>query len=230
MRWHKRGETFKTNKYRDQEFFNKYLSGKVIDIGAGNNPVIENAIVFDKKEGDANNILNYWEKEKFNCVYSSHCLEHIINPQDALNEWSSLVTKGGYLIVIVPHEDLYEQYNWPSLWNSDHKHTFRLGGHSSWSPVSIDIISLVAKLDGFKIVSASIQDNEYNYKFLKRKKFNGNVSDIWSRNFYKLIRLLNNRKIREFFLSIQSSLGYPIDQTHYNEALSQIEIIAKKAI
>ena len=229
MEWYKEGETYKTNKYRDKEFFKKYLSGKVIDIGAGNNPVVKNAIVFDKKEGDANNILDYLEKEKFNCVYSSHCLEHVVNPKKALYEWSCLVVKGGYLIIIVPHEDLYEQHNWPSIMNFDHKHTFRLGNNTSWSPVSIDIISLVNELKGFEIVSSKVQDQNYNYDLIKKKKFKGNIDDIWSKIFYKyIIRKCTNRKIREFFLNIQHKIGYPIDQTQYNQALAQIEIIAKK--
>ena len=200
MKWFQQRETYKTNKfYRDKKFFNKYLSGKVIDIGAGDNPVVKHAIVFDKKEGDANNILDYFEKEEFDCVYSSHCLEHIVNPKQALYEWSCLVAKGGYLITIVPHEDLYEQHNWPSLWNKDHKHTFRFGNKTSWSPVSIDIVSLVDNLSGFEIVSASIQDKNFNYDFLK-EKFKGNIYDIWSRVFLKFIHWFGrNRKIREFF-------------------------------
>ena len=228
MRWYQTGETFKTNKFRDKKFFQKYFSGRVLDIGAGDNPVIKNAFIFDKKEGDANNILDYFDKYSFNCVYSSHCLEHIYNPQKALKEWSYLVKKKGYLIIIVPHEDLYEQHNWPSLYNSDHKHTFRIGNHPSWSPVSIDIISFIKKLEGFKIVSVTVQDQNYNYKFLKKSEFVGNIQDLWSKIFYRFIRLISNRKIREFFLNIHSNLGYPIDQTQWNNALAQIEVILKK--
>ncbi len=227
-RWYTQGETFKTNKLRDKKFFQKYLSGRVLDIGAGNNPVTKNAIIFDKKEGDANNILDYFKKYSFDCVYSSHCLEHIINPYEALQEWSFLVKKGGHLIIIVPHEDLYEQHNWPSLFNKHHLHTFRIGKNTSWSPVSKDIITLIKKLKGFKLISASIQDNNYNYKMLKKNKFNGNIHDIWSKIFFRFIRLLSNRKIREFFLKIHYKMGYPIDQTLWNGALAQIEIILRK--
>ncbi len=227
-RWYTQGETFKTNKFRDKKFFQKYLSGRVLDIGAGNNPVTKDAHIFDKKEGDANNILDYFDKHSFDCVYSSHCLEHIINPYQALKDWSLLVKKGGNLIIIVPHEDLYEQHNWPSLYNKHHKHTFRVGSHPSWSPVSIDIISLIKKLKGFSIDSVLIHDNNYNYKFLNKRKFDGNIHDTWSKIFYRFIRLLSNRKIREFFLNIHFKLGYPIDQTLWNGALAQIEVILRK--
>jgi hypothetical protein len=60
------------------------------------------------------------------------------NPESALSQWWSLVKPGGYLIVVVPHEDLYEQGIWPSRFNSDHKATFQLGAVSKFSPVLLD--------------------------------------------------------------------------------------------
>jgi hypothetical protein len=43
------------------------------------------------------------------------------DPEAALRQWWALVRPGGYLVVVVPHEDLYEQGMWPSAFNSDHK-------------------------------------------------------------------------------------------------------------
>ena len=82
-------ETSKTNELRSQEFFKKYLSGKVLDIGAGEDPVLPGAKIFDMDQGDANNILEYLKAETFDCVYSSHCLEHMNDPIKTLdNLWS----------------------------------------------------------------------------------------------------------------------------------------------
>ena len=107
--------------------------------------------------------------------------------------------KGGYLIIIVPHEDLYEQHNWPSLWNSEHKHTFRLGNNTSWSPVSFDIISLVNELNGFKIVSAKIQDNNYNYKFIKERN-SKEMYLIYGQEFFTvLLGYVVKEKLENFF-------------------------------
>ena len=50
-------ESSKTNQVRKEEFFLNYLQGYVIDIGGGNDPVVEHAEVFDLKDGDAQHIL-----------------------------------------------------------------------------------------------------------------------------------------------------------------------------
>ena len=88
----------------------------------------------------------------------------MVDPVNALNEWWSLIKPGGYLVLVVPDEDLYEQGTWPSRFNADHKHTFRLNKNESWSPVSFDVLKLVNELPGVKVISAEIQDADYNHQ------------------------------------------------------------------
>ena len=46
----------------------------------------------------------------------------------ALKNWFRVVRKGGYLLLAIPHRDLYEKKNQlPSRWNGDHKHMFLIG-------------------------------------------------------------------------------------------------------
>jgi len=85
--------------------------------------------------------------ESFDFVYSSHCLEHIDLPRAALLRWRDVLKPGGYLVLLVPDEDMYEQGVWPSTMNSDHKHTFAVGKHWSWSPVSLDVALLLRSLE-----------------------------------------------------------------------------------
>ena len=151
--------------YEYLQFFKKYLSGSVIDIGAGSDPVVEHAEVFDQPQGDANNILVYRKPESYDCVHSSHCLEHMRDPIAALKDWWQLVKPGGYMVTVVPHEDLYEQFNWPSIFNNDHKATFRIGKDGSWSPVSIDILKESEGLKNAEVVEHRIYDENYNYGF-----------------------------------------------------------------
>ncbi|MDR2457772.1 MAG: class I SAM-dependent methyltransferase, partial [Clostridiales Family XIII bacterium] len=103
----------------------KIFKGEGIDIGCGGDPIYPDAQAFDKEDGDANNISKYVKKQ-FDYVFSSHCLEHMLDPYHALNEWWKLVKPGGYLFVVVPDEDLYEQGQWPSQYNKDHKYTFTI--------------------------------------------------------------------------------------------------------
>jgi SAM-dependent methyltransferase len=55
-------------------------------------------------------------------VCASHCLEHIRDYWTALREWFRVLRDGGFLIVAVPHQFLYEKRTRvPSRFNADHK-------------------------------------------------------------------------------------------------------------
>ena len=70
------------------------------------------------------------------------------------------------MVTVVPHEDLYEQKIWPSIFNKDHKATLRLKTNKSWSNVSYDIYDLAKNLPNASIISAEIQDSNYDYGLL----------------------------------------------------------------
>lgn len=223
-------EALKTNKLRNSEFFTKYLSGKVIDIGAGRDLVTPTAERFDLEDGDADFITRYRQVQTYDAVHSSHCLEHMVDPVNALNEWWSLIKPTGYLVLVVPDENLYEQGVWPSLFNADHKHTFRLSKKESWSPVSFDICELVSTLPGIKIISAEIQDAHYNHKLkasfpLKIQSIPFPLSLLG-----KIIRKFPRfgKFLYEKFEDIRFRFyGVPIDQT-LRSAVAQIQIVAQK--
>jgi ADP-heptose:LPS heptosyltransferase/SAM-dependent methyltransferase len=55
-------------------------------------------------------------------VFASHCLEHIDDYLNALRDWFRVLKVGGFLIIMVPHQHLYEKRtNLPSRFNADHK-------------------------------------------------------------------------------------------------------------
>lgn len=41
----------------------------------------------------------------YDCVLSSHCLEHIANPLRALAEWKRVLKPDGWLLLVVPHKN-----------------------------------------------------------------------------------------------------------------------------
>jgi len=103
-------EASKTRRVRSQSFYDCFLSGSVLDIGCGEDLVVPHTQPFDLAYGDAERILEFFPAEStFDCVHSSHCLEHMRNVPDALTDWWSLVRPGGYMIIVVPDADLYEQ-------------------------------------------------------------------------------------------------------------------------
>ena len=223
-------EALKTNRIRSKEFFTKYLSGKVIDIGAGDDLVIPTAERFDIEDGDANYITQYRKTESYDAVHSSHCLEHMFNPVNALNEWWLLVKPGGYLILVVPDEDLYEQGNWPSLFHGDHKNTFRLNKNNSWSPVSFDLEELVKNLPNVQIISSEIQDENYDYQLKTSYPPEYKRIPLLLRALKKIIRkipLVGKALLVKYENILFKFFGFPIDQT-MRDALAQIQIVAHK--
>lgn len=147
------------------------LTGVGIDIGCGDDPVsqemfpgITSVDTFDIKDGDANYILQYRTPGSYDFVYSSHCLEHLVNPAEALRQWFGLLRVGGYLAVTIPDEDLYEQGVWPSKNNGDHKHTFTISKQTSWSPKSINVIELLRdSLPDGKVWDIRLSDLNYDH-------------------------------------------------------------------
>jgi len=168
-------ESAKANMRRkDDPLFQRVFRGRGLDIGAGDDniarenhfPGISHCETFDLADGNAQEITRYKSPASYDFVYSSHCLEHLDNPAQALRQWFSLVTPSGHLIVVVPDEDLYEQGVFPSRFNPDHKWTFTLFKPecSSWSPRSINLVSLITEnLFDFRILLMRIADTRYDY-------------------------------------------------------------------
>jgi SAM-dependent methyltransferase len=223
-------EASKTRAVRGSRFEEVYLRGSVIDIGCGPDPIVAHAEPFDLQHGDAQEIAVLRPNGAYDAVCSSHCLEHMKDVPKALAQWWALVRSGGYLILVVPDEDLYEQGGWPSLFNRDHKATFRLNKLNSWSPVSYDILVLVKALEGATIISYDRHDSGYDYSLMR--------SSLSTRDrlLFRLYRLTHavtrrlgdrgvplSRVADRLFMAINT----PVDQTEGN-ALAQIQIIAQK--
>ncbi len=129
----------KSNRIRGEAFLKTYFAGDVPDIGSGLELVGEIGRPFDLEHGDANHVERYFAPESFDSIHGPNRLGYMRDVAHTLAGWWSLMKPGGYLAVIVPHEDLYEQGYWPSVFNDDHRVTSRLDKQSSWQPVSSDL-------------------------------------------------------------------------------------------
>lgn len=224
-------EAKKTNRIRGAAFRERYLSGKVIDIGAGKDLVCPRAERFDVEDGDANHITRYRSPGTYDTVHSSHCLEHMHRPDLALLEWWALVKPGGHLIAVVPDEDLYEQGYWPSRFNADHKATFTLKEGPSWSPVSYNIRHLAASLPGGTLVECELHDQHYD-RTLQTRHPPPPVRPV-PRSFKllkKACKLLPGagRILRERLENrLLRTHHVPVDQTR-RRAVAQIQVIVRK--
>lgn len=138
-------------RYYDGAFHNRYFVGKGIDIGGKPDPLAQYIGAFprmievrtwDMEDGDGQ-FLNGVPDESFDFVHASHSLEDMEDVSEALHNWSRVVRPGGFIIVTVPDEDLYEMGHWPSRRNPAHKWTFTIAKVRSWSPRSINVVDLV---------------------------------------------------------------------------------------
>ena len=151
--------------------------GVAIDIGSGNDPLkscdlfphLVSVEAFDWQDGDAQEIDQLRPAESYDLVYSSHCLEHMVDPTAAaLARWK-LVKPGGHLCFAVPHENLYEQGHWPSRFNPDHKTTWRIGIEPSWSPVSVSVDDFLHKVFlflGVRFSRVALRKEGYDFSLL----------------------------------------------------------------
>ena len=84
-------------------FVNRYFVGHGIDIGGGPDPLavyrellpmVASVRVWDRDSGDAQFMAGV-EDESFDFVHSSHCLEHLVEPQEGLANWFRILRPGG---------------------------------------------------------------------------------------------------------------------------------------
>jgi SAM-dependent methyltransferase len=130
-------------RYREK-FFEKYCQGHGIDIGCGDDPITSFADKWDLRIDPAHDALTMdgVPNGHYDFVYSSHCLEHISNPMKALSNWWRILKPGGYLILLLPHRDLYEKKKeLPSDYNSDHKWFFLPSRGEE--PITLSLINLL---------------------------------------------------------------------------------------
>jgi hypothetical protein len=130
----------------------------------------------------------------------------------------------------VPHEDLYEQGFWPSLFAPGHNATFCIGKMDTWSPASYDILNLVQELPCAEVVSTAVQDEHYNYS-LQVGRFRG-YRRLLYRLMGKILAIMCKMRLQDSFLWYWVERGFilfgiPIDQTA-GDALAQIEVIVQK--
>lgn len=122
-------ETLRSHARRIREgFYTKYLSGEhVLDIGyrggkADAEAVTEKAIGVELDYPGYDGVHLPFEDFSQDAVFASHCLEHIIDWKTVLADWFRVLRIGGYLVIAVPSQYLYERKaDLPSRFNGNHR-------------------------------------------------------------------------------------------------------------
>jgi SAM-dependent methyltransferase len=155
----------------------KYFKGDGVDIGGLPDPLslytelfplLNSVRVWDWDDGDAQKMEGVAD-DSFDFIHSSHCLEHLVDPVEGLQAWLRVVKPGGYLVIMVPDEDMYEQGVFPSTFNGDHKWTFTIQKSNSWSEKSINVLELLqglgpqADIEKVELLSATYRSSFPRY-------------------------------------------------------------------
>jgi SAM-dependent methyltransferase len=157
----------------DSNFTRHYFVGRGLDVGGRPDPLnlyrelfcrMESVRTWDWEDGDGQ-LLAGVPNDEFDFVHSSHCLEHLEDPAIGLRNWFRVVREGGYMIVTVPDEDLYEQGQFPSTFNRDHKWTFTIWKSNSWSERSINVLDMLRTLSpAAEVVKLEQLNASYRYE------------------------------------------------------------------
>jgi SAM-dependent methyltransferase len=174
--------------------------------------VTPDCLQWDKINGDAT-LLTGLQSGAFDWVYSSHCLEHLADPTAALTRWWELVRSGGYLIVLVPDEDLYEQGIWPSSFNQEHKTTWTTwkAPGDSWSPVSRNLRDELQVLPGGELCSLRFLNAGYRWDLHRKVQLSAYVESMEVAKRIEAAQVVDSAALGDASLPL---LGFfPIDQS-----------------
>lgn len=160
----------------------RFVRGRLLDVGCGPYKIFPYAIGVDNFDhaqrfgwnykpdviSDATNLSFFTNVDS---VFSSHTLEHLEEPETALKEWYRVIRKDGYLVLYIPHRDLYPNKGEEGA-NPDHKNDF----------VPDDIIRMMKSIGNWDLLVNETRDtdygegssmNEYSFLMVFQKKSSG---------------------------------------------------------
>jgi SAM-dependent methyltransferase len=97
----------------------QHCKGVGLDIGADIWPLDGSIPIRNDKNQNANK-LDLFNDESLDYVFSSHCLEHVIEWEDALKLWIKKLKVNGILFLYLPHESM-RLWRVGSPWVNNHK-------------------------------------------------------------------------------------------------------------
>jgi SAM-dependent methyltransferase len=169
----RRSETIDTINWVD------LLYGKTcIDIGCGDNPISfpqMEVTRFDMEQGDATKLDDYFPENHFEVINASQVIEDFDNLPEALWRITKCLKPGGIFIITVPDFVLYEQLQWPPVYNQGHRNTFSLylpfspAGENHWHIGGDRWNSMLEGL-GLKTKLQRLVDTNYDYSKLGNRE------------------------------------------------------------
>ncbi len=153
------------------------MSGVGLDIGFSGGtenaqPILDTAIGIEIGYPGYNGISLPFGDNTQDYVYSSHCLEHVTDYKSTLREWYRVTNVGGHIVIMVPHQYLYEKKKTlPSRFNGDHKRLY--------SPASL-LTEIQESLEpnSYRVRLLEDGDKDFDYSIPPEKHSNGQYEII----------------------------------------------------
>lgn len=95
-----------------------FCQGVGLDVGCGAWPLLDAIPIELKDGGDAMEL----PPGQYDYIASSHCLEHLVNPIEALRHWKSRIKPGGVLLLYLPHPSMTY---WRPTFCAKHLHSWQ---------------------------------------------------------------------------------------------------------
>jgi ADP-heptose:LPS heptosyltransferase/SAM-dependent methyltransferase len=142
----------------------RWLTGRIADLGHGGHKIAPDAVGVDwfrYDDGDwIGDVRDLWflGDESFDCVYSSHCLEDLWHPHQALREWLRILRPGGHLVLYLPLKDFYPNVGMPGA-NPGHKDDY----------VPEDVLRFLREVGGAEVVHGARVEAEDSFEIVARR-------------------------------------------------------------
>lgn len=160
-------------RWSQNRLYHNVFKGTGLHINPGEDPIKKNNFpLVDKVE--TLNLSNFDLKDdgieelktSFDFVLFTSLVGYEQEPEEVINHILKVVKSKGHLIITVPDEDLYEQGNFPSLFNRGHLKTFSVYKHESWSGKHYNMIDVVEKIETASCRKIELVDTNYNYSLI----------------------------------------------------------------
>lgn len=142
-----------------------FLQGRIADLGHGGHKVHPDAVgvdffKFDESDwiGDVRDLW-FFDSESFDSVYSSHCLEDLWHPHQALAEWTRILRPGGHLSLFLPLRDFYPNVGTEGA-NPGHKDDY----------VPEDVEGFLRDIGGVEVVHSARVEAENSFEIVAKKQ------------------------------------------------------------
>lgn len=139
----------------------KYCEGGGLDIGAGRYPFHTARAIMDDKTENAYKLPSVPDNE-LDYIFSSHCLEHLERPWEALDLWIRKLKRNGILFLYLPHIDM-ELWRPGAPW---------VGHQHKWSP-TFEKVKNELEFRGMSIIAGDgDKDNLWSWYIVATKAYN----------------------------------------------------------